>query len=274
MKAVLPWLSLNEAAWLVAERLISEQRQSDCPPPSALENARAELLKWAYCGQLEVHGRPWDIPGPEEPDDLYEGRWNVIDTSMWDPYRLREAAVHPDLQPSVLTENQDDTEQVVSIASILESARAPSSDSNEGSQPIGLYVVIDWQKNLLTIDGPGVFEPYGYSDLKVRRVDMEEILPPEQTSAELMGASGGPTESTRSPPSRHSGGAPRKYADDLFIEIIRIANGIDGLPEHKGDLVRQLRAYHAPSWGDDRPSESTIQRIVDMVYKRLFAHSC
>lgn len=72
------------------------------------------------------------------------------------------------------------------------------------------------------------------------------------------------------PLSKDPGGAPRKFADDLFREIIRVAIGIYGFTEDKSGLVRQLRKYNDPSWGENIPSESTITRIMTMVYKHVF----
>jgi hypothetical protein len=272
MKAMLPWLWLNEAASSVAERLMNEQQPlGDIVPASRLDKAREELLAWAYHGQLVVEGRPWSIPGPEEPDCPDREGWKVINASMWDPCRLRKAIEHRALRTLPSTADPDQTAQVLSIAAIFEASAAPSPDTSEDSQPSDTYIVLNWEQNTLTIDGLEIFEPYGYSDLRVRRADLEEILPPAHSSIGRTVASGTQTELINSPSPRNSGGAPRKFADDLLIEIIRIANGIDGLPEHKQDLIRQLREFHLSSWGDDLPSESTIQRIVDMVYKRIFS---
>jgi hypothetical protein len=271
MKAILPWLSLNEAALLVAERLMNERRQGDTAGAPSLDEARGELLGWAYRGQLEVQGRFWSIPGPDEPEEFpdQEG-WVAINASRWDPSRLLNATKESDLQPAPSTANADDKPAIVSLDTIFAIQATPSPCCNDGSPLPGTYMVVDWEKNVLTIEGTDIYEPYGYSELRVRRVDLEGILPIVHSSTEGMVVSGTPTELINRPRSKNSGGAPRKFADDLLIEIIKIANGIDGLPEDKQDLVRQLRACYLPSWGDDLPSGSTIQRIVDMVYKRIF----
>ena len=265
MAVTLRRLWLNEAALTVAERLGKEEPQKNTLADSTLGKAREALLDWAYRGVLEVQGKSWSIPGPEEPDYPDKVDWIVINASMWDPYRLRKSTEHRELQVSLSTEIPDDAEQVVSIAAIF---AAPSSDRSEDLQQSGTYVVVNWDQNVLTIDGPEIFEPHGYSELRVRRADIDEILPPAEAETEKPASSTKPRGPNDSSLPKDPGGAPRKYADDLLIEIIRIANGIDGLPEHKRDLVQELCKYHASSWGDDVPSPSTIQRIVDMVYKR------
>ncbi len=58
--------------------------------------------------------------------------------------------------------------------------------------------------------------------------------------------------------------------DDLLIEIVRIANTPDGLPEKKSELQQQLREL---DWERDGPSESTIYQIVTEVYDRIFSRT-
>ncbi len=63
----------------------------------------------------------------------------------------------------------------------------------------------------------------GYGDLRVRGEDIDRLWPP----VDHRGA--GSAASTVVV--KHAGGAPRKWRDDLLIEIVRIANTPDGLPE-------------------------------------------
>jgi hypothetical protein len=69
---------------------------------------------------------------------------------------------------------------------------------------------------------------------------------------------------------KNTGGAPRKWRDDLFIEIIRIANTPDGLPETKIELQKRLRSL---DWKEDGPSDSTIYQIVSEVYDRVVSRT-
>jgi hypothetical protein len=61
------------------------------------------------------------------------------------------------------------------------------------------------------------------------------------------------------------GGRPPKYAwDPFWIEIIRIANGIDGLPD-QADLVRLMSEWCQKTWGKE-PSQSTIKEKISKIY--------
>jgi hypothetical protein len=269
MQARLPWLWLDEAAIIIAERRASEQLQKNTARASALRSAREELLDWAYRGALEVHGKYWTIDGPEKRDFPDDENWVGIKASMWDPQRRPKETERAELPALPATMDPDATEPLSSEAAILALLTSPAPESSSGSEPSGTYVVVNWEQNVLTIDGPEMFEPHGYHDLRVRAADIDQILPPANTEIGKVGASGKRGGSAGSPSLRNPGGAPRKFVDDFLIEIIRIANGLDGLPDNKQDLVRQLREYHASSWGDDFPSDSTIQQIVNRVYKHV-----
>jgi hypothetical protein len=112
------------------------------------------------------------------------------------------------------------------------------SNSQSNRQTRYHDIVVDWGLNRLTFEDKGdpedFHEPYGYCDLRVRALEIDQIIPSpapneaEDTDTETQ------TRSTGTTSGKNPGGAPRKFADGLFIEIIRIANGIDGLPENKG----------------------------------------
>ena len=270
----LPWLWLNEAALIVAERLASDRSQ-DSDFASSLDNARKELLGWAHRGSLEIQGKYWSLPeaavGPGYLDDK---DWISLKSSLWEPSRLAHFTGPAPLPASPLPEHQRDEGNLASGGDITD-FDALLSKSQNGLE-IKLYdIVVDWDLNTLTFEDRGddpehVYEPYGYCDLRVRAGEIDHIILPQtqdQTRSIDAGKQSGPIAT---PLSKNPGGAPRKFADDLFIEIIKVANGIDGLPEDKSDLVRQLRKYNDPSWGQNIPSESTITRIVTIVYKRVF----
>ena len=64
-------------------------------------------------------------------------------------------------------------------------------------------------------------------------------------------------------------GRPREYDWDAFvIEIIRIANTPDGLPEKQSELVKQMLQWCEDTWGK-QPAESAAKKKISQIYNTL-----
>ena len=65
------------------------------------------------------------------------------------------------------------------------------------------------------------------------------------------------------------GGRPQEYDwDALTIEIIRIANSPDGLPESQAALVEQLLQWCENTWGK-QPAESSVKARISKIFRAL-----
>jgi hypothetical protein len=62
-----------------------------------------------------------------------------------------------------------------------------------------------------------------------------------------------------SPPRRVGGRPPHKAKDAFAAELVRVANGPDGLPEQQADLYRYMLDWCDAEFGDDAPSEASIR---------------
>ena len=81
------WLWLNEAADLIASRLIAAEPQKFVNSAAVLEEARSELLDQAYRGAFEVQGKWFRI---EQYQQFSLRDWEIISAEYWDPqYRSR-----------------------------------------------------------------------------------------------------------------------------------------------------------------------------------------
>ncbi len=162
------------------------------------------------------------------------------------------------LAASSLPKHQHDERNSISNREFADFEKLLSNSQNS-RQIKHRDIYVDWERNSLTFEDRGdpaeFCEPYGYCDLRVRALEIDQIIPPQTQDETGDTDAVRQTGSTGTPSPRNPGGAPRKFADDLFIEIVRIANGIDGLPENKSDLIRHLREYNDPSWGENIPSE-------------------
>lgn len=65
------------------------------------------------------------------------------------------------------------------------------------------------------------------------------------------------------------GGRPLKYDWDAFtIEIIRIANTIDGLPDSQAELIKELLQWCRDNWNKE-PADSSVKSRVSKIYHDL-----
>lgn len=79
-------------------------------------------------------------------------------------------------------------------------------------------------------------------------------------------------EPEQAPPKRPSskkGGRPPKYDwDDFYCEVVRIANGLDGLPEKQGELEKAMLDWCSQHWNTE-PGESTIRTKIARIYQKV-----
>jgi hypothetical protein len=249
-----------------AERLASDRPQNSDDAASALDDARKELLSWAHRGALEIQGKYWSLPEAAEPIYLDDKEWTPLSSSLWDPKRLTHYTrpIHLDISAQKNSTSEQQIPYVTTVLHLLCNDVKPTLVHHD--------IVVDWEINSLTFEDGGdpedFYDPHGYCNLRVRAGEIDQIIsPPTQDEAGNIDI-GKQNRSTSTSTSKNPSGAPRKYRDDLLIEIIRIAD-LDGLPEDKSDLERQLREWNDPNRQDHLPSVSTIYNIVREVYKKL-----
>jgi len=66
--------------------------------------------------------------------------------------------------------------------------------------------------------------------------------------------------------SKNRGGRPPKNWEPFWLEVIRIADHPDGLPERKADLQRQMLEWCEENMAD-APRETSVRDKVSMIYK-------
>lgn len=72
---------------------------------------------------------------------------------------------------------------------------------------------------------------------------------------------------SQSSPSRSSRGRPRIYDwDSFYIQVVRIANTVDGLPPRLGELERVMQEWCLENWGRE-PQESQIREKLTRLYR-------
>jgi len=68
---------------------------------------------------------------------------------------------------------------------------------------------------------------------------------------------------------KSKGGRPREYDwDALTIEIIRIANSPDGLPETQAELIEHLLQWCENTWGK-QPADSSVKSRISKIFNEL-----
>ena len=72
-----------------------------------------------------------------------------------------------------------------------------------------------------------------------------------------------------SPAPKNKGGRPREYDWDAFmIEIIRVANSPDGLPDTQAELIRDMLQWCENNWGK-QPADSYVRSKISLIYNGL-----
>jgi hypothetical protein len=131
-----------------------------------------------------------------------------------------------------------------------------------------------WQNNCFSYEEEGIC--FGYVRLRVQAAAIDRIWPHQAAAdSDNIRQPTAPISSSKSSTQRDPGGAPRKYRDDLFIEIIRWAdNSPHQVQEKKAELFQHLRNLHLTHWGpNESPSDSTIREVLNKVCDRLYGHA-
>lgn len=77
------------------------------------------------------------------------------------------------------------------------------------------------------------------------------------------------TPQDSSAPAKSKGGRPAEYDWDAFtIEIILVANSIDGLPEKQSELIDQMLQWCENTWGQ-QPSLTSVKNRISQIYNGL-----
>ncbi len=64
-------------------------------------------------------------------------------------------------------------------------------------------------------------------------------------------------------------GRPLEYDwDEFVVEIIRIASGLDGLPEKQSELIKQMLHWCEDTWRR-QPAESNVKKRISNIYNKL-----
>ena len=68
---------------------------------------------------------------------------------------------------------------------------------------------------------------------------------------------------------KNKGGRPPGYDWDAFIiEIIRVANSPDGLPDTQAKLIKHMQQWCQETWGNE-PSDSVVKDRISKIYKGI-----
>ena len=78
-----------------------------------------------------------------------------------------------------------------------------------------------------------------------------------------------PADKSPAPKAVNKGGRPREWDwDAMFIEMFRVANSPDGLPDKQADMVRHLQSWFSKAI-DAEPAETEIKARVSKIYNGL-----
>jgi hypothetical protein len=103
--------------------------------------------------------------------------------------------------------------------------------------------------------------------IEINRKDFEQLLGSARADADPHDTE--PATSTAGPkPAKNRGGRPRVYNwDEFWLEVVRLANTPDGLPD-EGDLSKHMRDYMDANF-DNPPSDRSIQEKLQLINDRL-----
>ena len=181
--------------------------------------------------------------------------WGLVDTFTVD----QAACLWVGVNPSTFSFRRSETEndrlapilQLLSAA--IQAGDLPADSSRNSMELIGNYL-----KSLVSRD-----DLIALANSKGQRPTfLFDTLMPEIGATEL-------PEPGSDLPAKSKGGRPREYDwDALTIEIIRIANSPDGLPEIQAELIEQLLQWCENSWGK-QPAHSSVKSRVSKIHNEL-----
>jgi hypothetical protein len=193
---------------------------------------------------------------PNKPSNpktvLNESRRQLLDQAHFGSLEVQGKRCNPELEELLPLGDWE-----VVNASFWDSDHRPGTG---GLSDINLSII--WENNCFSYeDDQSVC--WGFDTLRVREADIDRLWPPTQTVAARQAQAADVGK-------RDPGGAPRRFRDDLLIEIIRIAD-LDALPESRAEMRQQLRGLSLPlpHWDEGGPSDSTVHDVVKLVYDRL-----
>jgi hypothetical protein len=181
--------------------------------------------------------------------------WDLVDA-----FTVEQAAcLWGGIDPSTTRFNrtQSETAQIAANAQLL-SAAVQSGDLPADSSLNALAMIGDYSKSLIGADDLRAF-----AEKKDQR--------PAFLFDTLLQSGSGPAASVSDAPGtiKPKGGRPTEYDWDAFaIEIIRIANHPDGLPDKQSELIKRLLQWCEDTW-DREPAESGVKARVSRIYNGL-----
>ena len=179
----------------------------------------------------------------------------MVDTFTVEQAACLWAGVNP--SKSSYSRSEAESDRLAPILQLL-SAAIQAGQIPADSSTNSLVLIGNYSKSLVTRD-----------DLKAlanskgqRPTFLFDILMPDIGREEL-------PESESDLPDKSKGGRPREYDwDALTIEIIRIANSPDGLPETQAALIEHLLQWCENAWGK-QPADSSVKSRVSNIFNEL-----
>ena len=192
------------------------------------------------------------FPSPGEPDLSH---WWLVDALTVKQAACLWAGVDPSINQYARTISEVSRLAPITqlISSAIQSGRLVADSSKNSSSLFG-----DYSKSLVTRDDLMAFA----SAKGQRPAFLFDTLMPDAAGSE-------PPTVVDHQRIKSKGGRPREYDwDALTIEIIRIANSPDGLPESQAALVEQLLQWCENTWGK-QPAESSVKARISKVFRAL-----
>ena len=137
-------------------------------------------------------------------------------------------------------------------------------------------LMVDASKNLLSRVGNDAsslvtrhaLEEYARSKRQFPAFLFDTLMPGQEELNNLAHTPSKPMADSIAP-SKNRGGRPQKYDWDQFtMEIIRIANAPDGLPETRAKLTELMLQWFADNFGEE-PAESSVKTRISKIYSYL-----
>jgi hypothetical protein len=185
--------------------------------------------------------------------------WAIVDVFTVEQAACLWVGVDPGI--GVYKRSSEDEANVAAIRQALSGALA--SGALEGDSNLNAMSIIgDFKKSLIKRENLRAFakrkgqRPVFLFDTLVTTTVPAENEPPEE-------------ENSTPEPTKTKGGRPQEYDWDAFtVEIIRIADGIDGLPDTQAELISQMLEWCYESWGKE-PAESSVKSRISLIYNGL-----
>ena len=189
---------------------------------------------------------------PGEPD---LSRWMMVDTLTVEQAACLWAGIDPSKNRYARTAAEASRFAPIlqAISASVQSGRLPADASANALSMIGGH-----ESSLVTRDDLMIFA----SAKGERPAFLFDTLIPDAAANELRAVVDPQTTKSK-------GGRPQEYDwDALTIEIIRIANSPDGLPESQAALVEQLLQWCENTWGK-QPAESSVKARISKIFRAL-----